>query len=113
VEDPLPAFNPFRIDLFSPGVTAGTFRDISFTNVTVANFSTIREDLAGHPLPHGVPNSIFAAPAGGAMNITNVAFFNVSIAGQSMAALIHDATLFNLSAGNLFNVTVDGVQVGE
>ena len=112
VEDRLPAFNPFRIDLFSPGVTAGTFRDISFTNVSVANFSTIREDLAGNPLPHGVPNALFAAPGRG-MNITNVAFWNVSIAGQSMAALIRDATLFNLSAGNLFNVTVDGVQVGE
>ena len=111
VEDPLPAFNPFRIDLFSPGVTAGTFRDISFTNVTVANFSTIRVDLAGRPLPHGIPNSLFAAPGGGAMNISNVAFRNVSIAGQGMAALIRDATVFNLSVGNLFNVTVDGVPI--
>jgi hypothetical protein len=111
VEDPLPAFNPFRIDLFAPGVTAGTFRDISFTNITVANFSTIREDLAGRPLPKGIPNALFAAPAGGAVNLTNVAFWNVSIAGQSMAALIRDPTVFNLSAGNLFNVTVDGRDV--
>ena len=110
VEDPLPAFNPFRIDLFAPGVTAGTFRDVSFTNISVANFSTIREDLAGRPLPKGIPNALFAAP-GSAMNLTNVAFWNVSIAGQSMAALIRDPTVFNLSAGNLFNVTVDGRDV--
>jgi hypothetical protein len=112
VEDPLPAFNPFRIDLFSPGVTAGTFRDISFTNVAVANFSTLRADLAGNPLPHGIPNSLFAAPAAG-MNLTNIAFWNVSIAGAGMAELVRDATVFNLSKGNLFNVTVDGVQIGE
>lgn len=113
VEDPLPAFNPFRIELFASGVTACTFRDVSFTNITVANFSTIRKDLAGKPLPHGIPNTIFAAPQGRGdlVNISNVAFNGVTIAGIAMRDLISDPTIFNLSSGNLFNVTVDGVPV--
>jgi hypothetical protein len=112
VEDPLPAFNPFRLELFAEGVTEGTFKDISFTNISVANFSTIRKDLKGKPLPHGIPNTIFAAPQGGGVNISNVAFLNVTFAGIPMRELITDPTYFNLSTGNLFNVTVDGVPVG-
>ena len=109
VEDVYPAFNPFRIELLTPAAGAA-FCNVSFTNVTVASASTIRADPRVHPplpLPHGIPNSIFAvAPA----RIFNVAFDNVTIAGVSMRALVRDATVFNLSAG-LVNVTVDGVDI--
>ena len=111
VEDPLPAFNPFRLNLFGGGSTASTLRDISFSHITVANFSTIRQDQSGRALPHGIPNTLFAAPGPG-VNITNVAFTNVTIAGLPMLQLVADPSAFNLSSGNLFNVTVDGVQVG-
>ena len=109
VEDRLPAFNPFRIELLTPGVGAA-FCNVSFANVSVANYSTIRENPLVHPaqpLPHGIPNTIFAAaPA----SIYNVAFNNVSIAGIAMRDLVRDPTFFNLSAG-LLNVTVDGVDI--
>ena len=45
------------------------------------------------------------------MNHTNVAFNGVTIAGIQMRDLIKDPTIFNLSAGNLFNITVDGVPI--
>jgi hypothetical protein len=109
VEDRNPAFNPFRIEVLEPYAGAA-FCNISFSNISVANFSTIREDPLVHPalpLPHGIPNTIFAvAPA----RIYNVAFNNVTIAGVPMRELVRDKTIFNISAG-LINVTVNGVDI--
>ena len=109
VEDRFPAFNPFRLELLLPAAGAA-FCNVSFTNISVANFSTIRSNPLVHPplpLPRGIPNTIYAvAPAA----IYNVAFINVSIAGIAMRDLVRDPTVFNLSAG-LVNVTVDGVDI--
>jgi hypothetical protein len=109
VEDRFPAFNPFRLEVLPPAVGAA-FCNISFTNISVANFSTIRSNPLVHPplpLPHGIPNTIYAvAPS----EIYNVAFNNVSIAGIAMRTLVRDPTIFNLSVG-LVNVTVDGVDI--
>jgi hypothetical protein len=107
VEDPRPAFNPFRLELLTPAAGA-TFRDITFVNITVQNFSTIRHTLGGRtPLPYGIPNSIFAAAP---CSISNVAFDNVTIAGRPMRDLVRYPSIFNLSAG-LVNVTVDGTPI--
>lgn len=116
VEDPLPAFNPFRLDVFpsdgSPVPSSFSFRNVSFRNIVVANFSTIRQ---GYPvpvsLPHGIPNTIFAASD--TCNISDVSFVNVTLAGLPMRALVADPTVFNLSAVGLFNVTVDGEPIAR
>ena len=110
IEDPLPAFNPFRLDVFpsdgSPVPASFSFRNIMFRNIVAKNFSTIRANQDQQPLPRGIPNTIFAASS--TCNISNVSFENVTLAGFSMQDLIRDTTVFNLSSGGLFNVTVDG-----
>ena len=111
IEDPLPAFNPFRLDVFAgnggPEPASFSFRNITFRDISAANFSTIRQTQDGSPLLHGIPNTIFAASA--TCNISNVAFINVTLAGRPMRTLVGDPTFFNLSAVGLFNVTVDGM----
>jgi hypothetical protein len=114
IEDPLPAFNPFRLDVFpsteSSNSLSFSFQNITFRNIVAKNFSTIRQGYPNPvPLPHGIPNTIFAASQ--ACNISNVAFVNVTIAGLPMSQLIHDPTVFNVSSVGLFNVTVDGEPV--
>jgi hypothetical protein len=66
VEDRFPAFNPFRIEVLEPFAGAA-FCNISFTNIAVANFSTIRENPLVHPalpLPHMNGFSASVPPAG-------------------------------------------------
>lgn len=110
VEDTLPAFNPFRIELLTPEVGA-SFHDVTFANIWIANFSTIRQSWPdSKPLPLGIPNTLFAvAPA----KIYNVAFNNVTIGGIPMRNLVSNQTIFNISIETISNVTIDGIVVTE
>ena len=111
VEDPLPSYNPFFITMYNAGgppVTAASFQNVTFANIIVANFSTVRHTIDGKPLPHGPPNMLFGSAA---CSISNVAFINVTIAGRPMLDWVHDPTAFNLSLDGLYNVSVDGKPV--
>jgi hypothetical protein len=110
VEDRLPTLNWLQIDETADGgplPASASFSNVVFANVVVANYSTVRKDLQGNPLPHGIPNLLFAQSP--AVNISNVAFVNVTLAGLPLRDAVNDPTIFNISAaGTLFNVTVDG-----
>jgi hypothetical protein len=110
VEDSLPAFNPFRIELLTPAAGA-SFHDVTFTNIWIANFSTIREDWHNSkPLPFGIPNALFAVSP---TRIFNVAFNNVTIAGHPMRDLVADPRIFNISRETIYNVTIDGINITD
>jgi len=107
VEDGLPSLNAFELDLTGGGGAA--FADVSFRNVAVRNFSTVRRTLGGRPLPYGLPNLMFAADP---RAFRNVAFDNVSVAGENLRAAFADAAKWNVSARDTrSNVTIDGVPV--
>lgn len=114
VEDRLPTLNAFELDMTGDGAPThdAVFANVTFRNIVVANWSTIRETLDKHPLPFGLPNLVFAAGRG--VSFQSVAFVNVSVGGERMtAAGTHDAGKWNFSApSTLVNVTVDGVPVG-
>lgn len=96
---------------------AGTFHNVLFEDIFIANVSTVRKSLfsggcvpacGNGPLPTGVPNTL----SGGnqtTQNISGVAFNRVTVAGTPLGkALSAHPGLFNMS-GSVFNVTVDGV----
>jgi hypothetical protein len=110
VEDALPSLNAMQFDLTGDGapVHNASFENVEFRNVRVANWSQVRRTLAGAPLPFGIPNKLFAAGPG--VVFRNVAFINVTIAGERMGAGVGNALKWNVSGpGSLENVTVDGV----
>ena len=110
VEDRLPSLNAFELDLTGDGAPThdAAFADVTFRNVAIANWSTVRETLGKQPLPFGLPNLLFAA--GPRVVFRNIAFINVSIAGELMGTAVKDARKWNISAPTtLNNVTVDGV----
>ena len=117
VEDRLPSLNAFEFDMTSGGgkTPAGAhdaaFADVAFRNVAIANWSTVRETLDKRPLPFGLPNLLFAA--GQRVVFENVAFENVSIAGEGVRAhACADAEKWNCSgAATLVNVTADGAPI--
>jgi hypothetical protein len=113
VEDRLPSLNAFEFDMTSGGKTpAGahdsTFADVTFRNIAIASWSTVRQTLDGRPLPFGLPNLMFAAGHG--VNFTNIAFENVTIAGEPLLdGACDNAAKWNCSAAaTLVNVTADG-----
>jgi hypothetical protein len=113
VEDRLPSMNAFEFDMTSggkrpDGAHDATFTDISFRNVHIANWSTVRETLDRRPLPFGLPNLLFAE--GRNVTFTNVNFENCTIAGERVrAGACDDAAKWNCSAADtLINVTADG-----
>lgn len=114
VEDRLPSLNAFELDMTSDNpapLSDASFADVTFRNIVIANWSTVRETLKREPLPFGIPNLCVAGP--GAV-FRNVAFDNVSIAGQGMLQQIGDANKWSFSgASTLINVTVDGTPVRE
>ena len=107
VSDPLPSFNAFQIDETCNGCSNAAFSNISFADVSIANYSTVRQDREGRPLPHGIPNLLVA---GGGLNVTiqNIRFLNVSLAGVSLRYSIQDPTIWNISRPTVSGVTVDG-----
>jgi len=124
-EDPLPSLNVFTIDMRNDASKpagsdrngAGTFHNVLFEDIFIANVSTVRKSLfsggcvpacGNGPLPTGVPNTL----SGGnqtTQNISGVAFNRVTVAGTPLGkALSAHPGLFNMS-GSVCNVTVDGV----
>lgn len=107
VEDALPSLNVFELDMTGGG--GGLFANVSFRNVAARNVSTMRKTLDGRPLPFGLPNYMFGVEAGA---FQNIAFENVTIAGESIARGFADAAKWNVSKrGTRTNVTIDGVPV--
>lgn len=82
-------------------------RDISLSNIIVTSFSTVKEDAAGAPLEHGIPNVLDASQG----SLTRLSFNNVVIAGQSMSTLIKDPAAFKLSEEGFYDLTVNGAAV--
>jgi hypothetical protein len=115
VEDRLPTLNWLQIDETADGGPLPASASISsiritFSNIIVANYSTTRKDFNGAHLPHGIPNLLFALSP--AINISDVAFRNVTLAGLPLRDVIRDSTVFNISAADtLFNVTIDGAPI--
>lgn len=113
VEDSLPTMNAINIDMTtdgSGGVSTGAFSNVVFSNIAIANFSTMRKDFAGNPLPRGLPNLFFALSR--TVNISNVAFINVTLAARPLGEIMADPTAFNISAADsIINCTVDGVPI--
>jgi hypothetical protein len=116
LEDRLPTFNPFRItmapaDNSNITIKYASFADNTFTNLAIANFSTVRKKFNnGGPLPFGVPNTLFATSQ--TVNITRVRFVNVSFAGIPMGELIYNSDIFTIGPNSsLSDVTIDGVPV--
>jgi hypothetical protein len=110
VEDRLPSLNAFELDMTGDGAPThdAVFSDVTFRNVAIANWSTVRETLDGRPLPFGLPNLLFAA--GPQVVFRTVAFENVTIAGERMGDSVGSADKWNISGSpTLDNVTVDGV----
>jgi hypothetical protein len=63
VEDRLPSLNAFELNLAGDnpeGTHDAAFADVSFSNIAVGNWSTVRETLDKRPLPFGIPNLMFA-----------------------------------------------------
>lgn len=106
VEDAFPSLNAFELDL-----TRGDaiFANMTFRNVAIRNVSTVRETLDKKPLPFGIPNLMFGTQPGA---FQNVAFENVTIAGENIAVGFADAAKWNVSKRDTRrNVTIDGVPV--
>jgi hypothetical protein len=104
VEDALPSLNAFELDLTGNG---SVFANVSFRNIAVRNFSTVRETLDKRHLPFGLPNLMFGV---GVDAFMDVAFDNVTIAGASIARGFADAAQWNVSKPRTRrNVTIDGV----
>lgn len=123
VEDPLPSLNAFQLQETGPA-SGAAYADVSFRNVHVAAASTVSSCPAfgggcncfpacePGPLPYGVPNVLRGASAG--LNVTNLAFVNVTLAGVNIGQVLSGrraAGLFNFSREFVFNVTVDGMPV--
>lgn len=107
--DRLPTLNAFQFDMTSDdaALTDASFAIVTFNNVAFANWSTTRKTFEGEPLPFGIPNLLFAG--GRRVNFTNVAFNNVTIAGELMGVAFLSADKWNKSgAQTLINVTADG-----
>ena len=107
VTDPLPSFNAFQF------ASTGGAADLVFRNVSVAAFSTVDSCPAWAggcncvpacgqgTLPDGVPNLLTGT-------VQRVRFDNVTIAGQSIAAVL-DSPAFNVTGnGTVVDVYVDG-----
>ena len=114
VEDRFPSLNAFQIDMTSANsspLSDAAFANVTFRNIAIANWSTVRESLDKQPLPYGIPNLCFAGPGAA---FRNIAFDNVSIAGQNIADGLSDTNRWNFSeSSTLINVTVDGTPFNE
>jgi hypothetical protein len=108
VEDPLPTYPAFTIHIPLPSDTPpGEDTNITFTNIVIVNFSTVRRARDGTPLPHGFPNQLRGESP--TVNISAVQFWNVTMARMALADVIYDPTVWNISGGrSVMNVTVDG-----
>lgn len=143
ISDPLPSFNPFSFDARpsteghsdnQPAYKRGKYAwalstedvngvfNVSFQNITVANFSTTRTcpswgggcgcqpDCKPGNLPVGPPNFMVAAPDP-TYNISLVSINNLTVAGQPFGHLLSsEPGLFNIS-GSVFNISVDGTPI--
>jgi hypothetical protein len=106
VEDALPSLNAFELDLTGGG---SVFANVSFRNIAVRNFSTVRETLDKRSLPFGLPNLMFGVELAA---FDNVAFENVTIRGASISSGFADAAQWNVSKQRTRrDVTIDGVPV--
>jgi len=94
---------------FKKFATVGKFTDVTFSHVTVRNFSSVQYDLDGHSLPHGLLNVMNTTDVAA---ISNVAFNDVTFAGTSLADLVCDETVFFISE-EVKNLTIDGKDIAD
>ena len=117
VEDRLPSLNAWEFDATCNGGAGSCknagFVNLSFTNVHIANWSTVRSH-GQTLLPKGVPN-IMLTDLGAMMNnvsVNRIRFTNCTIGGVDLAATFKDGHSWNISKGrSVHDITVDGKPV--